>query len=68
MALCLAVVVADTLKCPNFTHSKFRLRRLRGWNANMEFADLLRVLWCGIGRDMAGSLLLDTAEFCSHQA
>ena len=48
--------------------SQTRLRRLRGWNPHMEFADVLHVLWCGIARDMSGSILMDTAEFCDHQA
>lgn len=29
----------------------------------MEFADVLHVVWCGLSRDVTGSLLLEAAEF-----
>lgn len=45
-----------------------RLRQLKGWNVHMETADILHVLWCGIARDLSGSVLLDAAEWCGHQA
>ena len=38
------------------------LKNLAGWNPNMEFADILHVVWCGLARDVSGSLLLETAE------
>ena len=34
----------------------------------METADILHVLWCGVARDLSGSVLLDAAEWCDHPA
>ena len=58
-----------TLACPFATYpilsvTHVRFWDLRGWNPHMEWSDLLHVMWCGVCRDLNGSLLLDLAEFC----
>ena len=40
-----------------------RLKELKGWRPEMEWADLLHVLWIGVARDLTGTLLMEVAEF-----
>jgi len=39
--------------------------RLHGWCPEMEYADVLHVLWAGVCRDVTGSLLMELAEFAT---
>lgn len=43
-----------------------RLWQLPGWCPEMEWSDLLHVLWAGVGRDLTGTLLMDCAETLDH--
>ena len=59
--ICLNLLLSFTCDSPLLAVP--RLKELSGWNPNMEFADILHVVWCGLSRDVTGSLLLEAAEF-----
>ena len=40
-----------------------RLRKLSGWNCDMECADLLHTVWIGCAKDLVGSVLLDVVQY-----
>ncbi|CAE7238466.1 unnamed protein product, partial [Symbiodinium necroappetens] len=39
------------------------LRKLSGWNCDMECADLLHTVWVGCAKDLVGSVLLDVVQY-----